>query len=272
MECRDGECELAGLCKSDRDCERGSVCSDGRCALDRTKPVLPPDESGYRDWLGIHFAADFTSLSGATDVCAENGGYACFADGDQYRGTPNDGNAGDVAGGFHSSTLRVLLSYERFVTNEISLGGRFGFAFAGAPEGFFPLHFEARGTYYFGDVPNGREMFIPYVALGIGAAEIDSKASVSLVDCNPGQEQLCQNAPLNTGLVDPDTGLARVRTIDAYKSLGNAFVLLSPGVRVALGDNIAAVGNLGLILMTEKEASSGVFLSVQPTVGATLGF
>jgi hypothetical protein len=144
---------------------------------------------------------------------------------------------------------------------------------SGAPDGFFPLHFEARGTYHFGDVPNGRDLFIPYVALGVGAAEVDSKASVSMVDCEPGaQQQLCRNADLTTGLVDPDDGLANVRTLDAYKSLGNAFVLLSPGVRVALGDNLAAVGNLGLLLMTEKEASSGVFLSLQPSVGATLGF
>lgn len=273
MECRGDVCELAGLCSKNSDCDRGSLCTDGRCALDRTKPVLPPDESGYRDWLGIHFAADFTSLSAASDVCTEASGYTCFADGEQYRGVPNEGNAGDVAGGFHSSTLRVLLSYERFITNEISLGGRFGFAFAGAPDGFFPLHFEARGTYYFGDVPNGRDLFVPYVALGVGAAEVDSKASVSMVDCDPGeQQQLCENAPLTTGLVDPDDGIASVRTLDAYKSLGNAFVLLSPGVRVSLGDNLAAVGNLGLLLMTEKEASSGVFLSLQPTVGATLGF
>jgi hypothetical protein len=272
MECRDGSCELAGLCSKNSDCDRGSLCTDGRCALDRTKPVLPPEESGFRDWLGLHVAADFTSLSGASDVCVEGGGYTCYSEGEEYRGTPNDGNAGDVAGGFHSSTLRVLLTYERFVTNEISLGGRFGFAFGGAPDGFFPLHFEARGTYYFGDVPNGTSLFVPFVALGVGAAQIDSKASVSLVDCNAGQEQICQNAPLNTGLVDPDTGVARVRTLDAYKSLGSAFVVLSPGVRFALQDNLAAIGNLGLLLMTEEEQSSGVFLSLQPSVGVALGF
>lgn len=272
MQCNDGLCDLADLCKTNRDCEKGTVCIEGRCALDPTKPVVPDSELGLRDWVGLQFAADLTSLSTDSDVCVGGAGYACYVDGAAYRGTPYPDNSGNVGGGFHSSTMRVLLTYERFVLDELSLGARVGFAFGGAPDGFFPLHFEARGSYYFGNVPTENSLFVPFVTLGVGAAQIDTKASVSMVDCNPGQEELCTSSPLNEALVDPDTGVARVRTLDAYKTLGKGFVLVSPGFRLALAENVAALANLGLVLMTEEQQSSGVFLSLQPSIGATVGF
>jgi hypothetical protein len=272
MECLNGSCEPTGLCSSNRDCSIGNICQNGRCALDMSKARPGQDDNGLRDWFGVHFAMDFTSLSAAENVCSEGGGYQCFADDTAYRGTPHPDAAGAVGGGFHSSTMRALLTYERFVTDEISLGARVGFAFGGAPENFFPLHFEARGTYYFGAIPESRTLFVPFVAVGVGAAQIDSKASATIVDCNAGREDDCTGAPLNTGLLDPMTGAAHQRTIDAYKTLGKAFLVVSPGARFLLADNVAVLANLGLMLMTEEEQSKSVFLTVQPSVGANFGF
>jgi hypothetical protein len=275
MACQNGTCEPAGLCSTNRDCSIGNICQNGRCALDLSKARPGQDDSGLRDWFGVHFAMDFTSLSAAADVCSEGGGYNCFADDTAYRGAVHPEEAGAVGSGFHSSTMRALLTYERFVTDEISLGARVGFAFGGAPEDFFPLHFEARGTYYFGPIPESRVLFVPFVALGVGAAQVDSKASATIVECREGAEEFCTSdppAPVNTGFLDPMSGGGRLRTIDAYKTLGKAFIVVSPGARFLLADNLAVMANLGLMLMTEEEQSSSVFLTLQPSVGANFGF
>ena len=171
-----------------------------------------------------------------------------------------------------------MLSYERFLVDNISLGVRFGFAFSGAPEDLFPLHFEGRGTYYFSDVTKGKARFAPYIAVGVGVAQVDSKAEVEMVDCKPEAIDTCLGAPaVNEGLIDrdgdgTDDGSAELRTLDAYKSLGTVFGTLSPGIMVALSKELSAVANLGVLLMTEQGSSSSLIVNFQPTLGLALGF
>jgi hypothetical protein len=164
-----------------------------------------------------------------------------------------------------------MFSYERFLLENLSLGARFGFAFGGAPDGFFPLHFEGRGTYYFGNVTEGRSTFIPYVAAGLGLAQVDSKVPVQMVDCV--DVDLCLAAPeVNEDLVDPNDGAARLRTLDAYKSLGTVFATISPGLMVAVSKQLSAVGNIGVLLMTDSQQSTSLVIDLQPSLGVQLGF
>jgi hypothetical protein len=267
MSCVDGLCKAQTVCTDDSSCSSDEMCQAGLC-VERPRP-------SKLDWFGVHFGADFTSVPGASNACDPEGSgeYTCF-DGDQaYEGTPYPGNAGEVPGGIHAGTLRVMFSYDRFLLENLSLGARFGFAFNGAPEDFFPLHFEARGTYYFGNVTQGRSRFTPYVALGFGLAQVDTKVPVQMVDCLPDAIQECLDAPeVNEQLIDPDTGAARLRNLDAYKSLGTVFGNVSPGIMVALTREISAVGNVGVLLMTDAEAATSLVLNLQPSLGVVLGF
>ncbi|HWO10761.1 MAG TPA: hypothetical protein VNN80_14810 [Polyangiaceae bacterium] len=267
MSCVDSVCKAQNVCTEDSDCTSDEMCQAGLC-------VERPRASKL-DWFGVHFGVDFTSVPSASNVCDPDGSgeYACF-DGDQaYEGTPYPGSAGEVPGGIKAGTLRVMFSYDRFLLENLSLGARFGFAFNGAPEDFFPLHFEARGTYYFGNVTQGRSRFTPYVAVGIGLAQVDTKVPVQIVDCLPDSVPECLAAPeVNEQLIDPETGAARVRDLDAYKSLGTVFGNISPGIMVALTREISAVGNIGVLLMTDSEAATSLVLNLQPSLGVVLGF
>ncbi len=266
MSCLDGVCKAQDVCTEDKDCSGEDMCKAGLC-------VERPRASKL-DWFGLQFAADFSSISGANDACAPDGEqFACFDGSEPYEGTPYPGSGGTVPGGLHAGTLRVLFTYDRFLLENLSLGARFGFAFNGTPEGFFPLHLEARGTYYFGNVTQGRSRFVPLVAVGFGLAQVDSKVPVEIVDCRPEAIDECLDADqVDENLIDPDTGAARLRTLDAYKSLGQVFAVVSPGLLVAITKELSAVANVGLLLMTEEEQSSSLVLTLQPSLGVMLGF
>jgi hypothetical protein len=267
MSCLDGRCKGLDVCTEDKDCGSEDMCKAGLC-------VERPRASKL-DWFGFHFGADFASLSGSSDACEpqDGGEFACFDGSEAYDGTPYPGNGGTVSGGFHAGTMRVMFSYDRFLLENVSLGARFGFAFSGAPDGFFPLHFEARGTYYFGNVTQGRSRFVPYVAVGAGLAQVDSKVPVQMVDCLPTAIVACTTYPqVDEQLVNPNGGAARLRTLDAYKSLGTVFGSLSPGLMVAVSKELSAVANLGVLLMTDQENSTSLVIDVQPSLGVELGF
>jgi hypothetical protein len=267
MSCTDGVCKAPDVCVEDSDCDSESMCKAGLC-------VERPRASKL-DWFGLHFGADFSSLSGSSNACQPDGGeFTCFDGSEAYDGTPYPDSSGTVPGGLHSGTMRVMFSYDRVLLDSVSLGARFGFAFSGAPDGFFPLHFEARGTYYFGNLTQGRSTFIPYIAAGFGLAQVDSKVPVEMVDCRPDRNvPECVAAPaVDEQLIDPDTGLARLRTLDAYKSLGTVFANVSPGMMFALTKELSAVANVGVLLMTDEQRSTSLVVNLQPSLGVQVGF
>jgi len=271
MTCMDGSCRATNVCTTDKDCGSEEMCRAGLCA---ERPV-----PAKLDWFGLHFGVDFATLGASSDVCREDSDeYACYDGDEPYDGTPYPENGGAVSGGLHIGTMRVMMSYDRFILDNLSLGVRFGFAFSGAPEDFFPLHFEGRGTYYFGDVTHGKSQFVPYLAAGLGVAQVDSRVEVEMVDCLPDAVQECVNAPaVNQDLIDtdgsgPDTGSARLRTLDAYKSLGKVFGSISPGLMVSFSKELSGVVNLGVLLMTEENRSTALIINLQPSLGLNLGF
>jgi hypothetical protein len=268
MSCSDGICKAPGVCTENADCGDG-ICQAGLCA-ERERPAK-------LDWFGVHFGMDFALLSGADDACRTGSDeFVCYDGSEAYDGTPYRGAGGTVTGGLYTGTMRVMLAYERFLLDHVSLGVRFGFAFSGAPDDFFPLHFEGRGTYYFSDVTRGADMFAPYLAVGVGLAQVDTAAEVEMVDCLPDAVPECLAAPrVDTNLIrEPgeQSGAAQRRTLDAYKSLGQVFGSISPGVLVQLSKELSGVVNVGVLLMTEDQRSTTIILNVQPSLGLALGF
>lgn len=274
MACMEGQCIAADVCTEDTDCGEKSECKAGLCRLKEVPPTL--------DWFGIHFGADFAFLGGASDVCsAQEEGFACY-DGDVLygqvgrppgsSGVPYSDNGGTVGSGVHQGTMRVMASYERFVSSSLSVGARFGFAFGGAAEDFFPLHFEGRGTYYFSDLTRGKISFAPYVALGAGLAQVDSRVEVAMVDCRAGREADCQSYPtVSPGLLDETNGFATLRNLQAVKSLGTIFGSIAPGVMIGITDKLSGVLNVGLMLMTDQEQASEVIIAIEPSLGLAIG-
>jgi hypothetical protein len=238
------------------------------------------------NWLSFSVAAD-VGLVGGSDVCtSSNSDYDCFTSGTETPfpaalpagvaarpGEVGDGYPGtDVASGVSVGTLRVLLGYDRAVSDRVSLGGRLGYAFGGAPktldgEDFLPVHIEARLAYW----PKGlwAAGLRPYVAFGAGLAEVDLKKSkLPVRDCSEEATRplfLDCIAAVDAYAPENDPALP-TRRLDAYRKLGDAFVSAGAGLQWPLGDRAALQVNLNALLMLPA-----VGVVIQPSIGVAYG-
>jgi hypothetical protein len=164
-------------CRRDSDCEGGLSCGwDGFCGEDPRR----------KNWFGLDLAqsAGMFATQGACSVTSqENAGYACYRarDGAIYRGRPVYSNEPLGAGW---APTRVLLSYERLLFYNTSLGVRVGYAFAGSgptlPQaaGFVPYSAELVARYWLGKDPFARDGWRVFVGLAAGYAELDIQTDV----------------------------------------------------------------------------------------------
>jgi len=178
-----------------------------------------------RNWFSLGFQQEFLmydaerGVCGGTDVDAEQ--YECFRGSVSHREVyPLAGN--EVKTGFGIATRRVLFGYERLFLGRISAGGRIGFAFGGRPNqtigihpGFHPLHFELRGSYWFGSAPFERKGLRPFAGLSAGLGEINGKATVYVF---PNQDYFDRNQYVQ---------------VDAWRKTGAPFVGLQVGAALA---------------------------------------
>jgi hypothetical protein len=282
--CANGACEQAPSCDSDADCSAGK-CVGGYC--DPTAGEGGGAVGPYKkNWIGLHVAQDF-ALVGGDDVCSPesqaNNGFACFQDdGFQYIGFPQPGTANRIQSGMALATTRFLLSYDRVLLPNITIGARAGYAIGGgpAPEGgaaFLPIHAELRGAYWFGSNPFGSKGLRPYVHAGGGMAQVDAKLEVTLLDCSsvanaaggfdedihlddPNDPRMdpCLNAETGDGFLQ--------RRLDAYKKLGQGFATIGGGAVYAFAENMGVQLNLNLMVMLP---SSGFVL--EPSLGFVYG-
>jgi hypothetical protein len=115
-----------------------------------------------------------------------------------------------------------LLGYERVVAENFLLGARLGFAFRGAPtnnagEAFMPFHVELRAGYVFGSAPFESGGLRPYLAAGVGLAEVASNVGVEYYENRAGY----------------DAGLTG--TLDAWRRTGQGFFAPTLGTQFAFG-------------------------------------
>jgi len=160
-------------------------------------------------------------------------------------------------------TTRVLLHAERRVYEDLTVGGRVGFAFGGGPTpakgpGFNPLHLEARLAYWFGpDLVSGRGLR-GFLFVSGGVAQVDASRSVEVTECRAGSPSGCVPAT-NTQPGGPNPDQQR---LDAYQKLGQGFVSVGGGLSYAL---FRGNGLLLELKVVQLFPSSGTVIS--PSLG-----
>ncbi|HEY6727187.1 MAG TPA: dickkopf-related protein [Polyangiaceae bacterium] len=278
---REGFCEVSRECRADADCPAGGACVDGLC--DGTARAAGKTSSPFSAF-GLHFAIDFGPVAG-DDVCStRDTDFDCVATqtGRTYPGElpeaialedgePGDPYPGTSVGGFARGSMRVMLSYDRSVLSKLTVGGRLGVAFNGAPSGvdqpaFLPLQLEARASYWlFG---TETERVRPFVFLGGGLAQVDLQKDAVVRDCSTepsrGQFQDCINAE-----GDYESAPATLPEVEvtATRRLGRGFVGGGVGVFVPVYRNLGVVPQVGGLLMFPE-----VGFVLQPSLGAMLAF
>jgi hypothetical protein len=290
--CNDGTCEAAPACETNADCQTGT-CVDNKCSIGDAGTGDGGGGAKYKkNWIGLHFAQDIAFVSGS-DVCSKasqaNNGFACYDQGSStsaYNGDPYPG--ANIGGGSVVATRRILLSLDRGLTRNITLGLRLGFAFSGGPPAgknataagtaFLPLHAEVRAAYWFGQSPLGRKGLRPYVHVGGGIAQVDAKVKEPINDCSsgnlPADDGTSPTAPRylcsigQPGAYNPaDPAQVPPRQLDAWKKLGQAFVTAGGGVMYAFKENMGAQLNVNLMFMLP---TSGIV--IEPSLGLAYGF
>jgi hypothetical protein len=194
-------------CETDAECGTGKSCKDGTCI-----------GVAKKNWIGFAAQQDVLMLPSAQSVCADSAEYVCFQQDKSYYDPevfrPIASAADEVKGGFAVSTTRVMLSYDRTLGSHIGLGARVGYAFGGGPavpdgKAFFPAHLEARLSYWFGKNPFSSTSIRPYVVLGGGVAQYDSKVNVQVYEFNTEVGRTNEVVPYN---------------VVAWKRAGTSFV------------------------------------------------
>lgn len=235
-------------------------------------------------WLTFGGAIDFLLAPASKTVCTTASPYSCYY-GDIYRnpnasllnpdgtevpdaagysiaqqaGNPTPGanfeGSGSIPGGLTLATQRLLIGVDYAVTPEILLGVRLGYAFGGGPaEGpkaskFLPFHAEGRVAYWFGGAHKG--VFRPFVQLGGGAAQVDAKVEVEIID--PAYVPQCAAARKNPG------ERCLVQTVNAWRKTGTVFGTAGLGAMIPTGKTA------GIVL-----EGRGMFLFPAPTEGIAI--
>ncbi|MCA9631754.1 MAG: hypothetical protein KC766_29070 [Myxococcales bacterium] len=264
--CMNGTCETGGQCTADSDCSGGATCVDGECSGGGGGG----SGKAHKFWLGAEVGFDLAFLTG-DDVCSQQSqadeGFACFLPGteDQYTGDPQPAQGNKISGGFALGTVRFMLHPEYFLTKNISLGARVGYAINGGPtpEGgnaFLPFHAEARATYWLGD--SSALGLRPFLHLGGGVAQVDASLTVTISDCSQlsgTAQQACKDGK--------PTETAPPAQLDAYKKLGQGFGGLGGGAMYAMTDSLGLVLDVNIMFMLP---SSGQV--IEPSLGIMKGF
>jgi hypothetical protein len=228
-----------------------------------------------RHWVGLSVAQDFTYGPDARvcDLASADSTYSCFLAGtsEPYRPSETSG-ARSVEHGFSVATTRLLASYDYALTPRFTLGGRFGVAFRGGPPGwatdddgvrgapFFPLHFEARATWWFAPLTNERVR--AFLGAGGGVMQIDAKQHY-LVNCpNSGysSEDACALPPR------PGAPASTPVNLDVWRKVGRGFFSARMGTEIRIWDELGVELDVNLI------ATLPAFgFALEPSAGVVYG-
>jgi hypothetical protein len=227
-------------CVSDDECP-SQKCTSGFCEEPEAAPEA--DAPYKQNWLGVAFQVDFLLLPAANDACKGGTGYTCFdSSGKYYSGIPLAGADDVVAGGLAPATMRILLGYDRALTQNIMVGGRLGYAFNGGPQrpgasSFLPVSVEARGEYWFGHDPLGRSGFRFFVLAGAGMEEVDASVPVDIYAS--AQDYLAKKS----------------QNFNAWKKTGLGFAEAGPGLMYAITPNTGILLEAKGVLMFPTSAA-----------------
>jgi hypothetical protein len=223
-------------------------------AAKEEKPAAPPPEaepegpSVRKNWISFGVQQDalfYTPVSGVCDSVDADGDefpgnpqYSCRDANGIYDGTVYSGSGNEIQSGIGFATTRIYVGYDRVFIDRLTIGGRLGYAFGGAPTvvgggTFNPLHAELRSAFFFGDKPFERMGFRPYASLGVGVGEIDGKVSVDF-------------------FVDREVYESGERGhLDAWRITGTAFGALGLGVGYPIGPLMPTLEMRGIMMFGE---------------------
>jgi Tfp pilus assembly protein PilF len=165
------------------------------------------------------------------------------------------GSAGQSKGGIQPGDIRLLLSVDYALTQNLLLGGRFGYVFNSYPGAAasadgraagFKIHLEGRATYLLGSSPLDHVGFAPLGMAGLGLAEFDGHVS-SFVGA-PGV---------------PST------PVDIWDTDGPFFLFIGAGARYAFSPRIAATAAIRLNLAI---GGNGTLATFGPEFAVQYGF
>ncbi|AUX40690.1 uncharacterized protein SOCE26_020910 [Sorangium cellulosum] len=270
--CAAPERERPRQCIDDRQCSRGLTCAGGACVA-RAPAKAAPDVQ--RNWVSLTFSPDVALLSGK-DVCTfasqQSDNFVCLrGDGSRYDGTPTAGVADDIHLGFALATLRVALAYDRLLLDNLTVGGRVGFAAGGTTDGgasFLPLHLEARAQYFLTARPFEQLGVRPFALAAVGVAQVDVDVDVEVLEdagaCGASPADITSpcTRPGRSGRTEP-----RQQTLSATKQAGQGFASVGAGVAYAPLEGVSL--NLALRASLTFPAVTAV---LSPEVGLSLGF
>jgi hypothetical protein len=251
---KDAQCK-SGMCTDDKkcgaakkgegeECGADDECDSGKCREDKCQGAGRGGKFP-RVWIGGALQLDLLLLPGGQDVCvlnfktgigglSDNPGYSCIdpSNGANFPGGgQKDGgkalnlmiaqSAGPPpsdevkTGGFKPANLRLLVSIDYALNQNMLLGARAGYVLftdPGASPGaaFPPLHLEARFTLLVGHNALTKKGIAPMLFAGVGAGEFDAFVPVTVLS-NPkvtgkAQTELPENAWLTAGPIFASAG------------------------------------------------------------------
>lgn len=192
------------------------------CSGEASAPPAKSPEVPRPNLVSVTVEQDFGIVSGES-ACSFNGqiygGFACFReDQTQYHGNPKSQDPA-APGGLFLGTTRLLLSFDRVLGDNWTLGGRAGGVVRGGgpkPDGaaapsFLPFHGELRAAYWFGSAPFVGTGLRAGLFVAGGIAQVDTMFQVDVVE----------NTKLPRPAVQPDN--PKEQTLDAYQKAGTGF-------------------------------------------------
>jgi Tfp pilus assembly protein PilF len=172
------------------------------------------------------------------------------------------GQGGHSGGGPQLGNARVMLSVDYALSQNLLVGGRFGYVFNSYPGSAastdgraagFRVHLEGRATYILGDKPLERVGFAALGFAGLGLSEFDGHVTSVVTLTNP---MGASKAPL-------------VQPVDIWVTDGPFFLLVGAGARYQFSPRLAATAALRLNIAI---GGNGVLPTYGPELGIQYGF
>jgi hypothetical protein len=274
--CSNGKCSggkkgEGETCDADEDCD-SDKCTEGKCAAGAggKKPA--------KLWIGLNVAADIYFLPGANDVCLLNpmsgavlnsAGYTCVDPNTGGSFPPTQtidreitlGSADQVVGGLKLGNIRIMLSADYALSQNILLGLRAGYVLLTDPVNapFPPLHVEGRFTYLLGKNATTKKGLSPMLFVGAGAGEFDASVPVTVNGKCSGPPNGCSPA-----------GKALQENVNAWLTAGPVFFTVGGGFRALVSPRAAVTG--ALKFEGALGGAAGFLPGVAPELGVQFGF
>jgi hypothetical protein len=281
-----GDKDWGASCETSSECKAEFICMNGSCETGTEEgDSKSSSSSAKKNVIGLSIGLDLMLISGSDAVCSgTDPSYVCFQrdSNKQFYGKPaaiDQTNA--INGGFGVAGARVMLSYDRLLSEKLGLGlgARIGFAFGGQPSrdegtkpfrgapqgdalGFLPLHLEGRLAYSFGNPLFEQKKLRPFIFLGGGVAQVSGSVPVDI----------CNTVDAKGKAAIPDTagkckGKGHKELVDAYQVTGLGFVGLGGGAVYGITSNFGVSAELKMMFMLP---TFGVIF--EPTIGPVFAF